>query len=304
MQVRWNNSLSHLFSVTNGVRQGGVLSPILFTVYLDDLFSSLKSLGIGCHWDGLFVGAVSYADDIALPVPSPSALRLMLKHCEEFAISRGLSFNASKTQLIRFGTQPSHLCPAIISFSGVSLPFTDTVVHLGHTLSFDNSDTADILFKARDLVRKANLMLHTFSAADPLVKSCLFKFYCLSLYACGTSPVTHSALLKFLSITFFNTSGISHVIAILGFCTSQLYCPAFSTWFNPGLPLSFPVHCLVPLMLSRPFFVTQACWLLLKLGLRPCLVINSQCPIITNMASVLKLSVIFIFMEIHQRSMT
>ena len=30
----------------------------------------------------------------------------------------------------------------------------------------------------------------------------------------GTSPVTHSALLKFLSITFLDTSGISHVIAI------------------------------------------------------------------------------------------
>jgi len=64
-----------------------------------------------------------------------------LKHCEEFAISRGLSSNA---QLIRFGTQPSQLCPAIISFFGVSLPFTDTVVHLGHILSFDNSDNADI----------------------------------------------------------------------------------------------------------------------------------------------------------------
>ena len=109
MQVRWNNSLSPLFSVTNGVRQGSVLSPILFTVYLDDLLSSLKSLGIGCHWDGLFVGAVSYTDDIALLAPLPSALRLMLEHREEFAISRGLSFNASKTQLICFGTQPSHL---------------------------------------------------------------------------------------------------------------------------------------------------------------------------------------------------
>ena len=47
-----------------------------------------------------------------------------------------------------------------------------------------------------------------------------------------------------------------------------------------------------------------ACWLLLKPGLMPCLVINFQSPIITNMASVLKLSVIFVFMETHQRSMT
>jgi len=43
-----------------------------------------KVLGL----DGLFVGTVSYADDIALLAPSPSALHLMLKHCEEFVVSR------------------------------------------------------------------------------------------------------------------------------------------------------------------------------------------------------------------------
>ena len=107
-------------------------------------------------------------------------------------------------------------------------------------------------------------MLHTFSAADPLVKSCLFKLYCLSLYGCSLWNLSCHSLcsMKSPSITFFDASGISHVIAILGFCTSRLYCPAFLTWFNPGLPLSFPVHCLVLLMLSRPFFVTP-----LKLGL-------------------------------------
>ena len=66
--------------------------------------------------------------------------------------------------------------------------------------------------------------------------------------------VTHSALLKFLSISFIDASGISHIIAILGFCTSRLYCPAFSMWFNPGPPLSFPVHCLSPSYVVKTIF--------------------------------------------------
>ena len=68
-------------SLANGVRQGGVLSPILFTVYIDDLLLELKRQGIGCYWSKHFVGAVCYADDITLLTPSPSALRLMLNTC-------------------------------------------------------------------------------------------------------------------------------------------------------------------------------------------------------------------------------
>ena len=44
--------------MTNGVRQGGVLSPILFTIYMVDLLTGLKGLGVGCYWDQNFVGAV------------------------------------------------------------------------------------------------------------------------------------------------------------------------------------------------------------------------------------------------------
>ena len=180
--------------------------------------------------------------------------------------------------------------------------YYDTVVHLGHILSFDNLDTADILFKARDLVRKANLMLHTFSAEDPLVKSCLFKFYCLSLYGCSLWNLSCHSLCS-IEVSFNNIyrriwnlphncyTGILHLTALL---------PSISTWSNPGPPLSFPVHCLVPLMLSRQFFVTLACWLLLKLGLMSFAnLYHHQLGI-----SVLKLSIIFIFVETHQRSMT
>ena len=65
-----NQSLSAPFSVSNGVRQGGVLSRILFTMYIDDLLVDLSNLGVGCFWNSLFAGALCYAYDLVLLAPS------------------------------------------------------------------------------------------------------------------------------------------------------------------------------------------------------------------------------------------
>ena len=54
------------FRVKNGVRQGAILSPSLFCVYLDNLLSQLREAGVGCHVGGLFLGAFGYADDVTL----------------------------------------------------------------------------------------------------------------------------------------------------------------------------------------------------------------------------------------------
>ena len=40
--VKWQNSYSKEFPLGNGVRQGAVLSPILFCSYMNDLFKLMR----------------------------------------------------------------------------------------------------------------------------------------------------------------------------------------------------------------------------------------------------------------------
>ena len=65
-RVKWGESFSEWFSVTAGVRQGGVLSPDLYCIYVDELLTLLKKLNKGCYFLGHFAAAYFYADGICV----------------------------------------------------------------------------------------------------------------------------------------------------------------------------------------------------------------------------------------------
>ena len=46
--VRWESVLSDFFPVNNGVTQGGIMSPLLFNFYVNDLSEQLQKLPVGC----------------------------------------------------------------------------------------------------------------------------------------------------------------------------------------------------------------------------------------------------------------
>ena len=72
--VWWANSLSMTFRCSNGIRQGGQLSPLLYNVYTDDLNHRLQATGVGCCVGGAWVNSPSYVDDVVLLEPRITSL--------------------------------------------------------------------------------------------------------------------------------------------------------------------------------------------------------------------------------------
>ena len=83
--VKWQERSSQPFEFRNGIKQGAVLSPILFCVYMDTLLKRLENSGVGCYTGHVFAGAVSYADDLTLLAPSHYATQVLLEECTQFA---------------------------------------------------------------------------------------------------------------------------------------------------------------------------------------------------------------------------
>ena len=140
--VRWGNAKSDQFKILNGTRQGSVLSPCFFAVYMDELLQKLRDLGVGCHIGDIFFVAAGFADDIILISPSRTGMQLMLEVCEKYAAENNLMFSTdvnpekSKTKcLFMCGkTGATVKYPASLQLNGQDLPWVVKGTHLGNEL--------------------------------------------------------------------------------------------------------------------------------------------------------------------------
>ena len=84
MIVQWGSYLSNIFFVTNGVRQNGILSPMLFNIYIDSLSDILSNSTIGDSIGGIRVNHMLYADDLCIISLSSAGLQQLLVHCDNY----------------------------------------------------------------------------------------------------------------------------------------------------------------------------------------------------------------------------
>ncbi len=95
LRVRWESTHSPDFNVTNGVKQGGVISPILFCIYMDGLSHELENSGVGCYMGEVFVGAT---DDLKLLTPSVNALNILVDICKNYAAKYDVMYSKNLTK--------------------------------------------------------------------------------------------------------------------------------------------------------------------------------------------------------------
>jgi hypothetical protein len=184
--VTWHNSTSQFFTLGNGTRQGGVLSPWFFARYLRELLSEVVGAGVGCNIGGLTINVLAYADDIVLIAPSWRGLQRLIDVVAVQSVIINMEVNVSKTVCMVFDPKSrskivSQSFPAL-HLGSQPLQYVPNFKYLGHKLMNTNMDDADIQREITNMFIRTNLLLRKFSKCSVNVKTVLFKSYCLCLY--------------------------------------------------------------------------------------------------------------------------
>ena len=136
--VRWNGHLSNCFKVSCGVRQGGILSPSAFNLFINLFITELRFKGVGCTVGGIYLGCILYADDIILLSSSVSGLQHMLNTCFEVSVKLSMNFNCLKSQCIVFGTAVKYkIQPMMLGSNFIN--WVSSIKYLGVCLSSGKS---------------------------------------------------------------------------------------------------------------------------------------------------------------------
>ena len=122
--VKWFNYYSTMFQIRFGVRQGSVLSPSLFAVYLDDIVHGRRNGSTTSY-------IILYADDILIITSTLRDLQAIFTECEHYLSKVDMSINAKKSCCIRIGPRFAAFCCDIVTSTGAKIPWATTVKYLG-----------------------------------------------------------------------------------------------------------------------------------------------------------------------------
>ena len=128
--VKWQDCLSELMPLLCGLRQGSVLSPILFSVYINDLLVKIRNSNLGCHIKHIALNVFMYADDLLLLSISMHDMQLLINICMHELSILDMKINVRKSAIMRVGKRYKET--VVAPYAGNhSLNFCSEIRYLG-----------------------------------------------------------------------------------------------------------------------------------------------------------------------------
>ena len=172
-QIRLNGKLTPSFDVISGVKQGDIISPVLFSMYLNDLATGIKELNCGIDINGFNFALLLYADDIVLTAPDEESLQKMLDFIKQWCDKWRMAINNDKTQVVHFRRRNTSKSNFSFSFGNNSLHTVSVYKYLG--VLFDEFLTFDS--NAAALAGAATRALGAIRSKLKHIKSCGYKTF-------------------------------------------------------------------------------------------------------------------------------
>ena len=221
--IKWFNYFSSSFKISYGVRQGSVLSPILFAIYLDDLVDKRTN---GRYW---FI--ILYADDILILASSIGILQTLLHAIERELIWLDLTLNVDKSCCLRIGPRFDANCSSICTLDGHSLSWVNTLKYLGVYLMRFRHFKCSFAQAKRAYFRSLNAIfgkVGRFASEEVVLQLVSSKCLPVLMYgteACGLGKSDVRSLdfvvFRFL-MKLFKTNNMNLILEILSFFTFKL----------------------------------------------------------------------------------
>ena len=186
-RVKWDDTYSRWFEMTAGVRQGGVLSPNFYSLYVDELIQILERLDVGCYILDVFMAALLYADDMAILAPSVKGLQLLLDKCSQYCKDWDICLNSKKSKVLFFGKKCSNLFSP--QLNGVALEWVETWTYLGVQVVSGKRFGATVTDRIKKFYRCANAIFRIEGRSDDETMLQLVESHCLPILTYGMEIV-------------------------------------------------------------------------------------------------------------------
>jgi hypothetical protein len=182
--VKFNNEKSEIIKTSEGVKQGGILSPFLFNFFIDDLLRVCLGKELGAKVGGSNLSIIGYCDDLIIMSPTEAHAQILLQLSEKYAEEWKMDFNPKKSVSLTFGKYTSE---TDFKLKGTMLPKVEQISYLGLPLSVNQS--YDFFDDKMKKVEKSFYSLYGLGCKprhlSPFSVAFIYKQYCQSIIRYG-----------------------------------------------------------------------------------------------------------------------